>query len=399
MARLAARCIGVLTGFLLPLNSAHAINTTACQGNPSNTNFLVMGGGGAPSYNEIALEKNVLYFQRTLQTLGFNPAAVSTFFANGTDGQRSIRYMNGQKELFKAPEIPHLAGAATLSNFQSWLQQTIQTEDNRPVFFYFTGHGYRNPMNLDDNAMILWGEDLLSVRQFATSLDRLPQTVPVVAMMSQCYSGSFAHFIYQGGDSRQPIALQSRCGFFATIKSRPSVGCTPEVNEADYRDYSSSFFAGLSGRDRTDQPVASADYNRDGKVSYAEAHAFAKVDEQSTDLPVSTLEVWLQEQALGNSQQQILSESINTLLSSARPEQKYVVNTLMQKFGFDPNQSYLANAAAVGSQQSEEQEAYKTRLAMELVNVGIEKRLRERGDVEKISVIDRLITCEGGSWK
>lgn len=399
MARLAARCIGVLTGFLLPLNSAHAINTTACQGNPSNTNFLVMGGGGAPSYNEIALEKNVLYFQRTLQTLGFNPAAVSTFFANGTDGQRSIRYMNGQKELFKAPEIPHLAGAATLSNFQSWLQQTIQTEDNRPVFFYFTGHGYRNPMNLDDNAMILWGEDLLSVRQFATSLDRLPQTVPVVAMMSQCYSGSFAHFIYQGGDSRQPIALQSRCGFFATIKSRPSVGCTPEVNEADYRDYSSSFFAGLSGRDRTDQPVASADYNRDGKVSYAEAHAFAKVDEQSTDLPVSTLEVWLQEQALGNSQQQILSESINTLLSSARPEQKYVVNTLMQKFGFDPNQSYLANAAAVSSQQSEEQEAYKTRLAMELVNVGIEKRLRERGDVEKISVIDRLITCEGGSWK
>ncbi len=211
-----------------------------------------MGGGGAPSYNEIALEKNVLYFQRTLQT-----------------------------------------------------------NDQRPIFFYFTGHGYRNPRNLDNNAMILWQEELLSVQQFAASLDQLPQTVPVVAMMSQCYSGSFANFIYQGGDPRRPVALQTRCGFFATIKSRPSVGCTPEVNEADYRDYSSSFFAGLSGPDRTGQRVASANYNRDGRVSYAEAHAFAKVDEQSTDLPVSTLEVWLQEQT-GRSQQQILTLTSST---------------------------------------------------------------------------------------
>jgi hypothetical protein len=30
--------------------------------------FLVLGGGGAPSYNEIAIEKNVLYFQRTMKT-------------------------------------------------------------------------------------------------------------------------------------------------------------------------------------------------------------------------------------------------------------------------------------------------------------------------------------------
>jgi hypothetical protein len=72
------------------------------------------------------------------------------------------------------------------------------------------------------------------------------------------------------------------------------VGCTPAVNEADYRDYSSSFFAGLSGRDRTGKPVPSADYDGDGKVSYAEAHAFAKVDEYTTDLPISTSETWLQ---------------------------------------------------------------------------------------------------------
>lgn len=400
MARLAAGCVGVLTGMLLPFISAETSNATVCQNGQSETNFLVMGGGGAPSYNEIALEKNILYFQRTLQTLGFNPATVTTYFANGTDGQRTVRYMNGQKEQFKAPEIPHLAGAATLGNFQSWLQQTVQMGDNRPVFFYFTGHGYRNRMNLNDNAMILWGEEFLSVRQFAQALDRLPQTVPVVTMMSQCYSGSFANFIYQGGDPRQPVALQSRCGFFATIKSRPSVGCTPEVNEADYRDYSSSFFAGLSGRDRTGQATGSADYDRDGKVSYAEAHAFAKVDEQSTDLPVSTLEVWLQEQAVGASQQQIMAQPIATLLPMARPEQQYVVNALVRQFSFDANQSYLANTATLSNQSiSQEQQAYLTRLGMELVNIGMEKRLRERGDAEKVAVIEQLVRCEGGAWQ
>jgi hypothetical protein len=400
------RCIGVLIGLVLPfgLASVSAVESS-CQRNPqasqqrATINFLVMAGGGAPSYNEIALEKNVLYFQRTLQALGFNPAAVSTFFANGSDGQATVRYMSGQKELFKVPEIPHLAGASTLSNFQNWMQQIIQGNDYRPIFFYFTGHGYRNPSNLNNNAMILWQEELLSVRQFTASLDRLPQDVPVVAMMSQCYSGSFANFIYRGGDPAQPIALQTRCGFFATIKSRPSVGCTPEVNEADYRDYSSSFFAGLSGRDRTGQPIASADYNQDGSVSYAEAHAFAKVDEQSTDLPVSTLEVWLQEQA-GNSRQQILSQPIASLLASARPEQNYVVNALVQKFDMNVDKSYLENGKAVVNrlQILPEQEAYLTRLGMELINIGMEKQLREQNDVEKIAVIDRLIECESGSW-
>lgn len=404
MAKLAAfqRSVGILTGVLVSLLLSNVAKTVAteslCQSR-SAPNFLVMGGGGAPSYNEIALEKNILYFQRTLQTLGFNPAATNIFFANGTDGQATVRYMNGQKELFKTPEIPHLAGASTLSNFQTWIQQQGQTDDSRPIFFYFTGHGHRNPVDLNNNAMILWGEDLLSVRELATSLDQLPVAKPVVTMMSQCYSGSFANLIYEGGDPRRSVALQTRCGFFATIKSRPSVGCTPEVNEADYRDYSSSFFAGLSGHDRTGQPVASADYNRDGKISYAEAHAFAKVDEQSTDLPVSTLEVWLQEQA-NTMQQQILSQPIANTLPTARSEQKHVVNSLVQQFNLDASQSYFKNMQSFKTRRlSEEQQAYLTRLGMELVNIGMEKQIRAQADPAKTAIIERLIQCESGTWQ
>jgi hypothetical protein len=403
MSGLAAlnHAVGLFAGLLLPFLSANLFanlptREPTCQSRQS-THFLVMGGGGAPSYNEIALEKNVLYFQRTLQTLMLDAATASLFFANGTDGQATVRYMNGTKEQFKPPEIPNLAGAATLSNFQNWIGQMVQANDRRPIFFYFTGHGYHNQSNSDNNAMILWGEDLLSVQQFTASLDRLPPQVPVVTMMSQCYSGAFANIIYQGGNPHNPIALQTRCGFFATIKTRPSVGCTPEVNEADYRDYSSSFFAGLSGRDRTGKPVASADYNHDGKVSYAEAHAFAKVDEQSTDLPVSTLEVWLQQQA-GATQQQILSQPITAILATARPEQNYVVESLLRKYGLINSKSFFKNVETINNKQlSEDDQSYLIRLGMELVNIRTEKRIRDQGDTGKISVIDRLVKCEGGS--
>ncbi len=371
-------------------------NKQAPNNQAQTTNFLVMGGRGAPSYNEIALEKNVLYFQRTLQALGFNPASTATYFANGSDGQATVRYLNGSRELFKAPEIPYLAGSSTRTNFQSWMQRAVQATVQQPIFFYFTGHGYRNRADIDNNAMILWGEDLLSVQQFTTSLDQLPVSTPVVTMMAQCYSGSFANLIYQGGNPNNPVALHTRCGFFATVKTRPSVGCTPEVNEADYRDYSSSFFAGLSGRDRTGNLVASADYNRNGTVSYAEAHAFAKVDEQSTDLPVSTLEVWLQQQA-GPIQQQILNQPIATLTASARPEQKYVVESLARQFGFDLQQSYFTRTKSF-SRLDPNQDAFVKRLGMELINIGMEQQLRQSRDSARLAVLERLIRCEAGSW-
>lgn len=362
-------------------------------------NFLVMAGGGAPSYNEIALEKNVLYFQRSLQTMGFDPAAAQIFFANGNDGAATVRYLNpAGQELFKTPEIPHLQGASTLENFQGWLAKTLETDDRRPVFFYFTGHGYHNRRNENNNAMILWGEEFFSVQQLTRRFDQLPRQTTVVTMMSQCYAGAFANLIYQEGDPNRAIAVQTRCGFFATIKSRPSVGCTPEVDEADYQDYSSSFFAGLTGKSRTGQAVASADYNDDGRVSYTEAHAFAKVDEQTTDLPVSSLEVWLQEQA--TDQQAILETAIVTLVDQASADRQYVVEALVEKFQLDPDQSFVDNFEQLPAyaKDTEVEQAYLTRLRMELINIAMEQQIRDRGDKRSRSILDRLEKCEGGSW-
>ncbi|MEL6383558.1 MAG: Caspase domain-containing protein [Cyanobacteria bacterium J06626_18] len=371
------------------------------------TTFLVTAGGGAPSYNEIALEKNVRYFQRTLEYMGWDPATTTTFFANGLDGRPTVRYIDLLgREQFKVPNIENLTGAATRSNVEDWLQSYPQTEQGAsdcPAFFYFTGHGLLNRSDPDNNNLILWDEELLSVQSLAEMLDQWPAEIPFVTMMAQCFSGSFANLIYEGGDPDQPVALQTRCGFFATVKTRPSVGCTPLVNEADYRDYSSSFFAGLSGRDRLGDPVDSADYNTDDQVSFAEAHAFAKVDGETPDWPISTSEAWLQQQASEAQTEAILATPMQDLLAQARPEQQYVIEALAQKLQYDLQEPFEAlptpQKRLIGGPDQEVLTAYQMRLQMELINIGMEASLRDTGDENAIATLDKLLACEAGSWE
>jgi hypothetical protein len=383
-----------------PARLHKAAQSCSTQGKP---NFLVFGGGGAPSYNEIAIEKNVLYFQRTLKSLGFATSTPQIYFANGNDGQKTVRFIDPKtdKETFKAPEIKGLLGAATWLNLRHAIAKVAQSKTpQQPLFFYFTGHGSRNPQNVNNNAMILWDEQDVSVQDFANQLDRLPPATPIVTVMVQCYSGAFANMIYEKGDPQRPVALQTRCGFFATIKQRPSVGCTPSVDEADYEDYSSSFFAGLSGVNRVGRPVASADYDQDGRVSFREAHAFAKVDENAEDLPLSTSESWLRDRMVEKDVASTMETAIDAILATARPEQKYVVETIAQEFGFDRSRSFTANVDAVPliRRVDELAKTNLTRLQLELINIAAEQSVRQGNDPAAIAILDRLLECENGSW-
>ncbi len=388
-----------------PLGStSNASQNLTSQKSATVPDFLVLGGGGAPSYNEIAIEKNVLYFQRTLKTLGFDPSQATILFANGNDGSETVRYVDADRsERFKAPNIPYLQAAATVDNLEQSLQQIANASgsDRRPLFFYFTGHGSRNREDEDNNTMMLWNEQSFSVREFATFLDRLPPTKPVVTVMVQCYAGAFANsIVYENGDPQAKIVDRHRCGFFATTKYLPSVGCTAEVNEADYRDYSSSFFAGLSGTNRIGQRVASADYNQDGRVSYLEAHAFAKVDEQAADLPISTSESWLQSQLSEAAAAKLLDDrSLSTLLATARPEQRFVVQSLAKQLNFNLRKSYMDNYDRLEPSVTENElkSTYLARLKIELINIAIEQQLRNSKNTQKIAILDRLLNCESGS--
>lgn len=381
----------------LPSQAAMPPQATKCQA--SQPNLLVVAGGGSPESNEISLEKNVLFFQRSLQVLGFDPAIARFFFANGKDGRATVRYLDSRgQERYKVPQIPHLNGAATLNNVQTTLQQLAKANSNQPSFFYFTGHGYHYQNNYENNFFILWNNEILTVQRYASLLDQFPTQAPVVTMMPQCYSGGFANLIYVGGNPKNAIAPHHRCGFFATIKTRPSVGCTPEVNEADYIDYSSSFFSGLTGRKRSGEPITKPDYNSDGRVSYAEAHAFAKIDSKTIDIPVSTSEIWLERQISAQQRQHILSQPLDGLLRHASPERSQVVKTLAKQFHIDLRKSFNDNRQQNRlTFDSEELAALYQRLAREIVTVGAEKILRTSNNPDQMALLNRLQRCEAGS--
>ncbi len=390
------------TGLTKKLQTTNLQTTKSPKTKLLDPNFMVFGGGGAPSYNEIAIEKNVFYFQRTLKVLSPNGNwndRTNIWFANGNDGRKTVRYMDGDRERFKAPTVDPINGSATRSNLNLALK--TEAENVSPLFFYFTGHGSHNLKDENNNAMILWNEQFMPVRQFTMQLDNMPTEKPFVAVMVQCYSGSFANLIYQGGNPKQGIAPHDRCGFFATVKSLPSVGCTPEVNEADYQDYSSSFFAGLSGVNRVGEKVSSADYDQDGRVSFREAHGFAKIDEQAEDLPVSTLEVWLQERLSEADRKAILSKPIAEIMEKGRPEQAVVVRSLSRSLGYDRQKSDRANRSATKNQKSSLnsslKQTYSERVTMELLNIMAEKKVRQSGKADWIAILEKLLNCEGRS--
>ena len=73
-------------------------------------NFLVLGGGFEREHNEIALEKNVLYFQRTLGVFGVDPATATLYFANGNDGKKTVRYLDEDGGAVQGPRDAPSAG-------------------------------------------------------------------------------------------------------------------------------------------------------------------------------------------------------------------------------------------------------------------------------------------------
>jgi len=374
----------ILLGQLVPLF------VNACQLEAMKTDFLAVGGGSDRTNTEIALEKNLLYFQRTLETLGYSAKRMTYLFADGKSGQAVVRYIDPQgSEQFKQAEIPYLSGRASWANIQAWFRSRGNSAN--PLFFYFTGHGLRNKSNPENNSFTVWQEPTVSVKQLAELLDTMPARPPVVVMMAQCYSGAFGNIIYRSGDPHQAIAPQERCGFFGTIKTRTSVGCTPEVNEADYRDYSSSFFAGLSGKDRLGRTVPSADFNQDGRVSYAEAHAFAKVDNLTTDVPISSGEIWLLRQANATLRAQASHRPIQALISLARPSQKYALIGLIRLLNWDSGLSFRQNELR-RPPTNPEQEAWALRLQNELIYVVVEQNIRHKKELQQ--TWERLLRCE-----
>jgi len=301
--------------------------------------FLTIGGGYDPTGNQVSLENNVLFLQRVLEARRPDRPAHDLYFADGDAPERDLQYVDPEvkkscpparrimTEIFgeehavglcyRNHEVTHVTGPTERGAIARRFRELgRQLEAGDRLIVYATGHGAESYEHMEydyqkeewveksgdkedaqynkyNTSLYLWGGETVAASEFGRWLDRLPADVTVVLIMVQCYSGGFAHAIFHQNDAELGMSPRRRCGFFSQVHDRPAAGCTPEVRESDYEEYSTYFWAALDGASRVGERIEPPDYDDDGKVSFAEAHAYVIVESNTIDIPVRTSDEFL----------------------------------------------------------------------------------------------------------
>ena len=276
-------------------------------------NILVFGGGYSPSGNQVSLESNVKYFRRIRSSIGLEGAAMETYFADGKSKDRDLQFFD---PAFRIPEVNQILAellgssrgianqyrnntlqaddSSSLVALDKWLRSRKKQGGKQTNFIYFTGHGGKADKKTPHNTTAyLWNNSRLKVADFVKKLDQLPKDQACIFVMVQCYSGGFANVIFKDGDPKKGLSDHPRAGFFATVKDRVAAGCTPDIREKNYREYSTRFWEGLSGESRVGKKIKKPDFDKDGKTSLAEAHAYVIIKSETIDIPIKTSGVLL----------------------------------------------------------------------------------------------------------
>ncbi len=282
---------------------------------------LIVGGGPDLEHNQAAIESNVRYVQRLLPA----SSPVRVLFADGNPDSKTVLCEDANKRsYYRSPQINRIDGPSDAEHVRAELatvSKEAAADPQRPVLLYFTGHGSPNQRSqFTNNRYDLWGGRDLSVHTLARSLAAFPKQTPITLVMVECFSGAFGNLVFQNGDSEGELADLNVCGFFASLPNREAAGCTPEINEANYRDFTSYFFAALSGTDRLGHPLSGADYNHDGKIGMNEAFVYALIHDDSIDTPVCTSDVFLR-RFVSSNDREVMSTPYRQVRSWASPSQ------------------------------------------------------------------------------
>lgn len=275
--------------------------------------FLTIAGGYAPQGNQASLEANVLFFQRLLSKK-VSGAPHKIYFADGFDGGHDLQVLRRKEEkpapaikalsdIFRVPtndelyyrnhQVPNISGGLRSTDIREGLKSIgTQLVSGDRLFIYVTAHGgAARGKDSVNTSITCWGNKPLAMTEFSTWLDELPREVTVVSVMAQCYCGGFANTVFEAGDDEEGFAPNLRCGFFAQQAELPAAGCRPDVENDE--EYSSYFWGAFFGTSRTGKAVGSVDCNDDGRVSLAEAHAYAVLASETTDIPLRSSETIL----------------------------------------------------------------------------------------------------------
>ena len=330
------------------------LTVLCCSLTFADDHFLTIGGGESPTNNQVSLEKNILYLQRFLSDTGLGSMPHDIYFANGKETGRDIQFVDpttppprinallaqvfdredNLEASYRPHSIPGVRGPANRAAIGKWFDtEAPKLHEGDRLFIYFSGHGGAGKP-ARNTTLALWGEGGMPVKEFAALLDKLDPKVQVVLIMVQCHAGGFADVIFKDANAGTQMSSAHRCGFFATSAERMAAGCTPDIDEDNYREYSTYFWAALYGRTRTGQAVRRPDYNADGHVSLAEAHAYVQINSDTIDIPLATSDIFLRSCSKadkGKTEMINAEDDIETLLGNSRPEQRAVIDELSKQ--------------------------------------------------------------------
>lgn len=323
---------------------------------------LTVGGGYSPAGNQVSLERNVVFFRKLLAETF--PAGVphDLLFADGDSPNPDLNYVAPDDEppranllmalvfgrennlglKYRDNQLDDVHDMSSPETLETWFKESgSKLKAGDRLILYITAHGGRSSdkKNKGNTKLYMWNGSSIDAKTLAGHLKALPEEVEVMTVMVQCYSGGFANLLFDEVDASKGPGARPVCGFFATVHDRLAAGCTPDINEENYDEYSSHFWAAIRGKTRTGKNAPSADYDGNGRVSFEEAHAYTLLTSLSIDIPVKTTDTFLRAHSKTKSEDHPdllgVEDPYFQLLTKASPVELAVLDGLSARLGLD----------------------------------------------------------------
>ncbi|RZA05065.1 MAG: hypothetical protein EOP11_13695 [Proteobacteria bacterium] len=295
----------ILTALLAPLLSF----------SQSSTEALIISGGTDRDSNHVRYENNVRLYSDILSERGFSKANTKVLFNEGirsevvdpdsvnAKAQPQYGVPSAFVNTFRKNNITDLIdGAADEKNVEAEfarLEKSAKAGTVKKVLLFSTDHGTANTSDPARSYISLAGSDKLSYEaqdKFVSALNAAGAKAILVG--DQCYSGH-----------NMGIALKNSnaCAFASAAPGESSYSLTREladikkpVARLGYTTYAYFFGCALhqagSAENQAEQDCdkINADFNKDGKVSFAEAHNFAVARMDPLSVPQISSQVYAQ---------------------------------------------------------------------------------------------------------
>jgi hypothetical protein len=176
---------------------------------------------------------------------------------------------------------------------------------------------------------------------------------------------------------------------------RLAEGCGLSLEETEFRDYTTYFFAALGGRTRSGSALQpqTADRDGDGAVSFRESHFYALLNAASSDLSRSTSEQYLEEWSPWYLRWDSLSDGTGSVYWSLAEE-------LARRHGWETRPASLAAMRGTYARAVEAADARRARAQTELralrrpeavavADIDAASRERERAEQQRAQTASR----------